>query len=570
MATAAVLTMRPADDLLGSARSRRMVTPSTISSTTSKGTAIIKDHQSNPNHKTPIVTVRYSSADAEFESQFPAIAATNDDGARLPTRHLLSSAAAAAAASTARTALVVGDHHSDRQEGGAVIVEAMDCRGGKEGVLDGYSQERATSAAVPMWPPPCSAEEGGETHPPLPSDSSSSRSSSDDLPRLPENGNSFFLIRIALGVAMLFLGFWRETLIRVRSTWTSSLVLFAGFRRGLRLRVQRTWSAFGSSSSSSSSSSRYSPILSGTLYAVMSCTMVLMNKQVLSGYQFNAINSLLLFQNLISVLTVLAGRGLGLFAVEPLTAKLCRVWIPVNALFVAMLLSGFYSLDYLTVPMATILKNLTNVSNAAGDWIFNGAQQSAGVWGAVGLIILSSYCGGVTDLHFNLRGYVWQISNCLLASSYSLYLKRTMDKAKSATVSGELSKISMVMLNNTLSLPFGIALVLLTGETRELASSVAVRNPYFWIAATVTGFVGVILNFAVMWFLHATSPTTVGVVSSLSKIPTSVLGLVLFPARTTVYNLLSIAFGLVAGMLFTKARLNQQRQASSSGKDLPR
>ena len=54
-------------------------------------------------------------------------------------------------------------------------------------------------------------------------------------------------------------------------------------------------------------------------------------------------------------------------------------WLPVNLLFIAMLMTGFFSLKALAVPMVTIFKNLTNVAILAGDWS-GPAPCSLGVW----------------------------------------------------------------------------------------------------------------------------------------------------------------------------------------------
>ncbi|KAK1270825.1 GDP-mannose transporter GONST2 [Acorus gramineus] len=47
---------------------------------------------------------------------------------------------------------------------------------------------------------------------------------------------------------------------------------------------------------------------------------------------------------------------------------------------------------------------------------------------------------------------------------YQLTLRRVMDTAKQSTTSGSLNEVSMVLLNNSLSLPFGILLILLFNE----------------------------------------------------------------------------------------------------------
>nr|CAB3479666.1 unnamed protein product [Digitaria exilis] len=100
-----------------------------------------------------------------------------------------------------------------------------------------------------------------------------------------------------------------------------------------------------------------------------------------------------------------------------------------------------------------------------------------------------------------------------------LTLRHVMDSAKQATKSGNLNELSMVLLNNILSLPLGIILVLGFNE------------------------VGYLLE------------TLVG---SLNKIPLSVAGIVLFNVRTNMQNSLSILFGmlrLLAGVFFARAKL---------------
>ncbi|GBG80607.1 hypothetical protein CBR_g31067 [Chara braunii] len=304
---------------------------------------------------------------------------------------------------------------------------------------------------------------------------------------------------------------------------------------------------------------RYAPVLSGLLYCSMSCGMILLNKAVLSGYHFPATYYLLAYQNLVSVLVVVIGSNLGFFEVEPLTWSLCRVWFPVNCLFVGMIASGLYSLKYLSVAMVTILKNLTNVITASGEHVFYGKRHSMGVWSALGLIILSSVCGGITDLTFTLKGYTWQFVNCLLTAGYSLYLKKAMALAQEVTSSGRIGEVSMVMLNNALSLPMSVILLIGMGEVEVLASSPLMTDLGFWIAATLTGLLGACLCFSVMWFLHSTSPTTFGLVGSLNKVPTSFIGMALFPVKTPASNVFSIALGLAAGVVFTLAKLREQR-----------
>ncbi|KAG5529058.1 hypothetical protein RHGRI_029653 [Rhododendron griersonianum] len=214
---------------------------------------------------------------------------------------------------------------------------------------------------------------------------------------------------------------------------------------------------------------RNQALLSGFAYCISSCSMILVNKYVLSSYDFNAGISLMLYQNLVSVVIVSLLSVFGLITTEPLTWRLIKVWFPVNVIFVGMLVTSMFSLKYINVAMVTVLKNVTNVITAVGEMYLFSKHHDNRVWAALFLMIISAVSGGITDLSFHAVGYAWQITNCFLTASYSLTLRRVMDTAKQVTRSGSLSEFSMVLLNNTLSLPLGVILIFIFNEVDYLS-----------------------------------------------------------------------------------------------------
>lgn len=298
------------------------------------------------------------------------------------------------------------------------------------------------------------------------------------------------------------------------------------------------------------------PLLSGTAYCISSCSMILLNKVVLSSYNFNAGVSLMFYQNLISTVIVMILGLFRLVTLENLNWKLIKVWIPVNIIFIGMLVSGMYSLKYINIAMVTILKNMTNILTAIGEFYMFQKRQNQKVWTAMFLMIISAISGGITDLSFNTTGYAWQIGNCILTASYSLTLRRVMDKAKQHTKSGSLNEFSMVLLNNMLSLPFAIVLILMFDEWNYLVNVEVIQLPMFWVMATASGLLGLAISFTSMWFLSQTGPTTYSLVGSLNKIPISITGLVLFNVPLSVPSFFSILFGLFAGVFFAQAKMS--------------
>ncbi|XP_021819992.1 GDP-mannose transporter GONST1 isoform X2 [Prunus avium] len=211
--------------------------------------------------------------------------------------------------------------------------------------------------------------------------------------------------------------------------------------------------------------------------------------------------------------------------------------------------------------MVTVLKNVTNVITAIGEMYLFQKHHDNRVWAALFLMIISAISGGVTDLSFHAVGYAWQIINCFLTASYSLTLRRVMDTAKLVTKSGKLNEFSMVLLNNTLSLPLGIVLIFVFREVDYLFTTPLLRLPTFWMVMTLSGFLGLAISFTSMWFLHQTGATTYSLVGSLNKIPLSVAGILLFKVPTSLENSASIFFGLVAGVFFARAKMRERSQS---------
>jgi len=302
-------------------------------------------------------------------------------------------------------------------------------------------------------------------------------------------------------------------------------------------------------------------LLSGLAYCIASCSMILVNKFVLSGYGFSAGIFLMLYQNIVSVAIVSTLSLSGVIQTEPLTWKLIKVWLPVNIIFVGMLITSMFSLKYINVAMLTILKNVANVLTASGETYFFKKQHGRQVWISLLLMIISAIAGGVTDHSFHAVGYTWQFFNCLLTASYSLTLRHVMDSAKQATKSGNLNELSMVLLNNVLSLPSGIILVLGFNEVEYLLETPLLRTPMFWLVITASGVLGLAISFTSMWFLRQTSATTYSLVGSLNKIPLSITGILLFKVRTSMENSISILLGLLAGVFFARAKLRDSSQS---------
>lgn len=83
--------------------------------------------------------------------------------------------------------------------------------------------------------------------------------------------------------------------------------------------------------------SKTTVIVAGAAYCAASVTMVLVNKLALSSFNFRSPTGLLWFQCFVCVALVWLFEGLQVIRRQRLTMDICKLWIPVNILFVLMI-----------------------------------------------------------------------------------------------------------------------------------------------------------------------------------------------------------------------------------------
>lgn len=125
--------------------------------------------------------------------------------------------------------------------------------------------------------------------------------------------------------------------------------------------------------------STFTSVLSCVFYTLCSVSMVLLNKAISADMSIEMRHRLpdfaiVLYQCLIAVVLVEFARLVGWVEYPLFNFRTAKSWLPLNLLFVGMLCSGFISLVYVSVPMVTIFKNLSNLVTVFGDWYLFGEK----------------------------------------------------------------------------------------------------------------------------------------------------------------------------------------------------
>lgn len=235
--------------------------------------------------------------------------------------------------------------------------------------------------------------------------------------------------------------------------------------------------------------------------------------------------------------------------------RTARLWAPVNVLFCLMLFTGMASLQYNSVPMVTVFKNVTNVITTAGDFYFFGQVPETLVIVAFGVMLSGAVAAAWNDINISVEGIFWMAANCFSTAGYVLYLKF-------ATKNVKLSKFGMVFYNNVLCTFFLLPAAISMGQVTSFLQTPAIHTPDYFFKNMWAGFVGFFLNFASLTCVAATGPTTYAIVGSLNKVPVAFLGYFLFDNIITPETWFFIGVSMMGGFLFSYAKIESGRKKS--------
>lgn len=269
---------------------------------------------------------------------------------------------------------------------------------------------------------------------------------------------------------------------------------------------------------------------------------------------------LLIVQGCVAVvfLKVLANR-VSFIILEPLTPERVKQWMPVTVMFAFMIFTGSQTLVYLTIPIVTVFKNMTNLMIAYGDWAWFHQSISWGVIGSFLMMTLGSVLSGFTDLQFDLTGYMWMAANCMSQAGYVLYMRKAQKQTK-------LSEWGSAYYNNLLSIPVLAVMCVVNGEVTTVFDYPLLWESSFMLAVVFSGIIGTALSLSVFWVVNVTSPTTYSMIGALNKIPITFVSVLIFHTVLTGKAVFSLTVGLASGVVYTYAKyletLEKQKKAS--------
>lgn len=318
--------------------------------------------------------------------------------------------------------------------------------------------------------------------------------------------------------------------------------------------------------------------------------MTVTNKFVLSGANFNMNFAFLAIQSITGVTCVVLAKKLGLINFRDFDKQDAKTWFPISFALVLVIYTGSKSLQYLSIPVYTIFKNLTIILIAYGEVLWFGGRVTALTLASFGLMVMSSVVAAWSDIttafqnsfpeyagahpvfqtdpsqaHKSLAnagaGYLWMGFNCLTTATYVLTMRKRIK-------STGFKDWDTMFYNNLLSIPVLVIFSLLFEQWNQKNIDVnfplETRNVLLSLMA-MSGAAAVFISYTTAWCVRVTSSTTYSMVGALNKLPVAASGMIFFGDPVNFSSVSAVTIGFVAGLVYAVAKNNQGKAEKKAG-----
>lgn len=270
-------------------------------------------------------------------------------------------------------------------------------------------------------------------------------------------------------------------------------------------------------------------------------------------------------------------KSSGIVNFRDFNATEAKRWMPISLLLVAMIYTASKAMQFLSIPVFTIFKNVTIILIAYGEVIWFGGSVTPMTLFSFMIIVLSSVVaawsdisiaksaaaelGEVASAYSSLNvGYFWMFCNCMSNAGFVLVLRKRIKLTN-------FSDLDTMFYNNLLSIPVLLvgSLIFEDWSSENVARNFPVdsRNAVFALMV-LSGLFSLGISYTSGWCVRVTSSTTYSMVGALNKLPVALSGLIFFDTPVTFYSVTAIFLGFVSGIVYAVAKVLQQKQRDTS------
>ncbi|XP_076650200.1 UDP-sugar transporter UST74c isoform X1 [Halictus rubicundus] len=306
---------------------------------------------------------------------------------------------------------------------------------------------------------------------------------------------------------------------------------------------------------------------SALFYGLSSLMITVVNKTVLTSFEFPSFQVLGIGQMLATIVLLLAAKKLRYVEFPNLeTATFGKIW-PLPVIYIGNMIFGLGGTKQLSLPMFTALRRFSILMTMIAEYYILGAKARVSVQLSVYTMIAGAVVAALNDLAFNLEGYLFILLNDLFTAANGVYMKKKLE-------SKELGKFGLMYYNSLFMIVPAIAIAGWMGDARSTIEYPHWDNVFFILQFGLSCVMGFVLTYSMILCTMHNSALTTTIIGCLKNICVTYLGMIVGGDYIfTWLNFIGLNLSVIGSLVYTWVTFRRKESSdpkySPLGQDQP-
>lgn len=302
---------------------------------------------------------------------------------------------------------------------------------------------------------------------------------------------------------------------------------------------------------------------SALFYGMASFLITVVNKTVLTSYQFPSFLVLSLGQLAASIVVLFLGKRFNIVKFPDFSRDIPRRIFPLPLIYLGNMMFGLGGTQALSLPMFAALRRFSILMTMILELRILGIRPTTAVQVSVYSMVGGALLAASDDLSFNLHGYMFVMITNALTAANGVYMKKKLDTA-------DMGKYGLMYYNSLFMFLPALIGTWACGDLDRAFEFPTWDDPFFVAQFLLSCVMGFILSYSTILCTQYNSALTTTIVGCLKNISVTYIGM--FIGGDYVFSWLnSIGINIsVAGSLlyaYVTFRKKTPTVASSGGDD---
>nr|CAI5822842.1 unnamed protein product [Callosobruchus analis]CAI5841142.1 unnamed protein product [Callosobruchus analis] len=299
-------------------------------------------------------------------------------------------------------------------------------------------------------------------------------------------------------------------------------------------------------------------IFSAIFYGVASFMITVVNKTVLTSYEFPSFQVLGIGQMVATIVLLFAAKKLRIVTFPGLELGTFKKIFPLPLIYIGNMFFGLGGTKQLSLPMFTALRRFSILMTMILELYILGIKPSFSVQFSVYLMIIGAIVAAMNDLAFNMRGYIFIFLNNFFTATNGVYMKKKLD-------SKELGKYGLMFYNSLFMIVPATLFAYYSGDLDAAYNYKYWDDMLFLVQFVLSCVMGFILSYSVILCTLYNSALTTTIIGTLKNICVTYLGMVIGGDYIFSWvNFIGINVSVLGSLLYTYVTFKRKEATSYS------